>query len=419
MTTDPKDVGTIWAPSSVSSAHGPAFAAAAVRAGRHLQPVPQPDRAWSAAALGRDPPADRQGSAHFGRDALRPGRDPRATDRDPRPEQAILADRPSARNRSRHWSASTSRRRSRSRAADLARRGPPAPPRPDGVRSRPVGSDRHAPARRPLAAHVAPGPARDRRWRRDERLRPRADRRPGPLRGRLRRVHPPWSPDLPSVVEVEPGLRVHHVAAGPEGSWRRSAPRVVGEFTDGVLDRMAAATARRRALHLGARQLLALGAGRPRHQARARPAAGLHLPHAGPGQGRVDARGGRGRHAPSAGRGRGGHHRLLRRRAGLLHGRGRADRLPLRRRPRPHPRRRPRRRPRLLRSGPPPPGPPGPRAPARRPAAPLRRADPAAQVRRRGRRDPGRAVPARRRRPTAWSSWAAPAARTARRPCRV
>src|ERR1700722_14683050 len=51
-----------------------------------------------------------------------------------------------------------------------------------------------------------------------------------------------WSPDLPSVVEVEPGLRGHHVPAGPLTPLPKEAlPAVVDEFTRGVLDRMTAA----------------------------------------------------------------------------------------------------------------------------------------------------------------------------------
>jgi D-inositol-3-phosphate glycosyltransferase len=50
-----------------------------------------------------------------------------------------------------------------------------------------------------------------------------------------------WSADLPPVVEVEPGLRVHHVPAGPlDVLPKESLPAVVDEFTAGVLDRMAA-----------------------------------------------------------------------------------------------------------------------------------------------------------------------------------
>jgi len=48
-----------------------------------------------------------------------------------------------------------------------------------------------------------------------------------------------WAPDLPPVVEVEPGLRVHHVAAGPLAPVAKEAlPAVVEEFTAAVLDRM-------------------------------------------------------------------------------------------------------------------------------------------------------------------------------------
>src|ERR1700677_2770280 len=48
-----------------------------------------------------------------------------------------------------------------------------------------------------------------------------------------------WSPDLPAVVQVEPGLRVHHVPAGPLAALPKEAlPAVVDEFTAGVLARM-------------------------------------------------------------------------------------------------------------------------------------------------------------------------------------
>lgn len=53
-----------------------------------------------------------------------------------------------------------------------------------------------------------------------------------------------WSPDLPPVVDVEPGLRVHHVTAGPlEVLPKESLPGVVDAFTAAVLERMAAAPA--------------------------------------------------------------------------------------------------------------------------------------------------------------------------------
>jgi D-inositol-3-phosphate glycosyltransferase len=52
-----------------------------------------------------------------------------------------------------------------------------------------------------------------------------------------------WAPDLPAVVDVEPGFRVHHVPAGPVHSLpKESLPAVVDEFTGRVLETMAAAT---------------------------------------------------------------------------------------------------------------------------------------------------------------------------------
>jgi len=48
-----------------------------------------------------------------------------------------------------------------------------------------------------------------------------------------------WSPDLAAVVQVEPGFRVHHVAAGPlDEVAKEDLPALTGEFTDGVLARM-------------------------------------------------------------------------------------------------------------------------------------------------------------------------------------
>jgi D-inositol-3-phosphate glycosyltransferase len=50
-----------------------------------------------------------------------------------------------------------------------------------------------------------------------------------------------WSPDLPPVVYVEPGLRVHHIEAGPLAVLAKERlPAVVDAFTQGVLARMAA-----------------------------------------------------------------------------------------------------------------------------------------------------------------------------------
>jgi D-inositol-3-phosphate glycosyltransferase len=51
-----------------------------------------------------------------------------------------------------------------------------------------------------------------------------------------------WAAGLPPVVNVEPGLRVHHIVAGPEGEMAKEAlPDVVPQFTDGVLARMTGA----------------------------------------------------------------------------------------------------------------------------------------------------------------------------------
>jgi D-inositol-3-phosphate glycosyltransferase len=53
-----------------------------------------------------------------------------------------------------------------------------------------------------------------------------------------------WSDALPATVSVEPGLRVHHVPAGPLAHLPKEAlPGVVEEFTDGVLARMKGASA--------------------------------------------------------------------------------------------------------------------------------------------------------------------------------
>ena len=53
-----------------------------------------------------------------------------------------------------------------------------------------------------------------------------------------------WSADLPATVVVEPGLRVHHVPAGPLGPMAKEAlPAVVDEFGDNVLARMTSAGA--------------------------------------------------------------------------------------------------------------------------------------------------------------------------------
>jgi D-inositol-3-phosphate glycosyltransferase len=48
-----------------------------------------------------------------------------------------------------------------------------------------------------------------------------------------------WSERLPEVVDIEPGFRLHHVAAGPPAVLaKEDLPAVIDEFADGVLARM-------------------------------------------------------------------------------------------------------------------------------------------------------------------------------------
>lgn len=47
-----------------------------------------------------------------------------------------------------------------------------------------------------------------------------------------------WAGDLPEVVDVEPGLRVVHVPAGPTALAKEDLPGVVDDFTAGVLQRI-------------------------------------------------------------------------------------------------------------------------------------------------------------------------------------
>src|SRR5947209_16291868 len=50
------------------------------------------------------------------------------------------------------------------------------------------------------------------------------------------------SPEQPPIVRVEPGLRVHHVPAGPVAPVdKERLPSLVPAFTDGVLERLAGA----------------------------------------------------------------------------------------------------------------------------------------------------------------------------------
>ena len=48
-----------------------------------------------------------------------------------------------------------------------------------------------------------------------------------------------WAPDLPEVVDIEPGFRVVHVAAGDHDLAKEDMPSVIDEFTDGVLAHLA------------------------------------------------------------------------------------------------------------------------------------------------------------------------------------
>ncbi len=55
-----------------------------------------------------------------------------------------------------------------------------------------------------------------------------------------------WNEDLPETVEVEPGMRVVHVPAGPQDLPKEALPEIVDEFATGVADRLDPATS---ALH--------------------------------------------------------------------------------------------------------------------------------------------------------------------------
>ncbi len=202
------------------------------------------------------------------------------------------------------------------------------------------------------------------------------------------------SDDLPPVLEIEPGFRLHHIAAGPPAPLPKEALMgVVDEFADGVLKSMSVAGA------YGGDEDLPFDAvhanywlsGIAGHTIKHR----LDLPlvstfhtldrvkaEASPEE--VEAHS-----APHPGRGRGGDHPVFGHRPGVVLGRGRPDLRALRRRPVAHPHRRSRRRPRLLRPRRPRPGTAGPRPAGTGPAPPLRGPDPAAEGRGRGRRRAG------------------------------
>src|SRR5580700_4861416 len=71
---------------------GQDLAAATGAVGGDLQPVPEPDRARTAAAKRRHTPADRQGAADLGRGAVRAGRVPRGQASGSVVREAVLTD---------------------------------------------------------------------------------------------------------------------------------------------------------------------------------------------------------------------------------------------------------------------------------------------------------------------------------------
>src|SRR4030095_13448343 len=97
------------------------------------------------------------------------------------------------------------------------------------------------PGRGSLGPLLAAGPARGRRLRRHERDRPSAGRRAGQGRHRIRPVHPghlprPPPPPAPPVVEIEPGVRVLHLPAGPlEPIPKQHLPRYLCAFLCSLL----------------------------------------------------------------------------------------------------------------------------------------------------------------------------------------
>ena len=179
-----------------------ALAAQAERAGRHLEPVPQPDRARPAQAVGRDPPGDRPRAAHLGRDALRPGRHPRRARATPPDLVAAVVERSVAHRApeagpARDLPVVPGRGRPSS-DAEPAESGAGRPVRPLGS-LRPMSGTgsvvRRRPARRGVQhAHLAARAAGRRRRRRHERVRAGARVRARPRRCRVRRLHPRRGP---------------------------------------------------------------------------------------------------------------------------------------------------------------------------------------------------------------------------------
>ena len=262
----------------------------------HLEPVPEPDRAGPAQAERRDPPGDRQGPAHLGRDPVRPGRDPRrarrgratSSSRDPG------ATRRSPSARSRRWSTSTgrsSRTREPTVGADVerGRHRLTRPRRPRGPAGRIC----------PVCRCAASPSSACTRLRSRSRARATAAgmnvyvralaSRAGARRRRAATCSPvATTPGSPTIVEVEPGFRVVHLAAGPP----EAVPKhELIDLVDAARDRDARPPrSRRRRLRRAARELLDLGRGRAPAEARARRPARRDVPHARPGEGRCRRR---------------------------------------------------------------------------------------------------------------------------------
>ena len=111
----------------------------------------------------------------------------------------------------------------------------------------------------------------------------------------VRRLHAAFRRALPDVVNVEPGIRVHHVAAGPQAAVpKEELLNYVDEFTAGVLDHMArpdGADAYRPTRSTSTTGSRAWPATR---SSTSWAAARLDFPHARPGEGRGERGGGGG-----------------------------------------------------------------------------------------------------------------------------
>ena len=239
----------------------------------HLEPVPEPDRAGSAQAVGRDPPGHRQGPAHLGRDALRAGRDPRRVggDRTSRPRSGTTR-RITERQKQTLLDVYRSFQRTRA-ARDRRRRRLSGLPGPGLRLRRPwVRIRRHVGRRLAvLSVHSSPlaqpGPGDGGGM--SVYVRALASRA-GPGRRRVRRARPARAPRRqPDVVDVEPGFRVVQLDAGPAAPVsKHDLIDLVEPMVDATLDHVGADGRR---VRRAPRELLGLGRGRPPPEARARP----------------------------------------------------------------------------------------------------------------------------------------------------